>query len=263
MGEGAGMGKGTLWGMIDAQPIYFPAAVDELNAATLVFSVPSARARSHVPEEHFEVVESQPGTTHLIITAHHYVRAAWGSSETLDLGFRARPVGGPDESSGLFLCPAPMSPSFGREATHRALGFPKTDGDVSVHYSDDSVTFTHGVGSAGSVGSADGTPDFLLRLPRVRPNAPPAPVALVAYTCADGEPKVAPFTLTMPIGIIPPDGVRLELGTGPMAEMLRALGLPRVPDLALWAEGASAVFNMPAPIRAVGTARHASDRSIL
>jgi hypothetical protein len=243
------MGKGTLWGMIDAQPIYFPAAVDELNAATLVFSVPSAGARPHVPSEYFELVESQPGTTHLIITAHHYIRAAWGSSETLDLGFRVRPVGGPDESSGLFLCPAPMSGIFGREATHRALGFPKTEGDVSVDYSDDSVTFTHAV---GPVGSDDGAPDFLLRLPRVGPNAPPAPVAVVAYTCAD-DPKMAPFTLTMPIGIVPPDDVRLELGTGPMSDMLRSLGLPRVPDLALWAEGASAVFNLPTPIRSAPT----------
>jgi hypothetical protein len=242
------MGKGTLWGMIDAQPVYFPAVVDELNAGTLIFPVPAEAARALVPEGDFEVVESHPGVAHLIITAHDYIKGEWGTCETLDLGFRVRPVGAPDETSGLFLCPTPMRQSFGREAAHRALGFPKTDGDVDVRYADGEVTFTH---------SIDGAADVVLRLPRVRPSAEPAPVAVVAYTYADGEPKMAPFTLTMPIGVIDPTGVVLELGTSPLAEMLRDLGLPREPDLALWAEGASAVFHLPAPIRAVRTAREA------
>jgi hypothetical protein len=246
------MGKGTLWGMIDAQPIYFPAVVDELNAATLVFPVPVEAARAQVPEGDFEVVESHPGVAHLIITAHDYIKGEWGTCETLDLGFRVRPAGAPDETMGLFLCPTPMRQSFGREAAHRALGFPKTDGDIDVSYGDGEVTFTHTVDP-----SADGAPDIVLRLPRVQPSAPPAPVAVVAYTYTDGEPKMAPFTLTMPIGVLEPASVVLELGTSPLAETLRDLGLPREPDLALWGEGASAVFHLPAPIRAVRTAREA------
>jgi hypothetical protein len=242
------MGKGTLWGMIDAQPVYFPAVVDELNAATLVFPVPADAAREQVPEGDFEVVESQPGVAHLIITAHDYIKGEWGTCETLDLGFRVRPVGAPDETSGLFLCPAPMRQSFGREAAHRALGFPKTDGEIDVRYTDDEVTFTH---------SIDESPDVVLRLPRVQPSARPAPVSVVAYTYADGEPKLAPFTLTMPIGVLDPTSVVLELGSSALAETLRALGLPRQPDLALWGEGASAVFHLPAPVRAVRTAREA------
>jgi hypothetical protein len=246
------MGKGTLWGMIDAQPIYFPAVVDELNAATLMFPVPAAAARSHVPEGDFEVVESQPGTAHLIITAHDYIRGDWGPCETLDLGFRVRPVGAPDETTGIFFCPAPMRPGFGREVSHRALGFPKTDGRVDVRYTDESVTFTH------SAGESPESPDVVLWVPRVRPNAKPAPVAVVAYTYAGGEPKMAPFTLTTPVGVVDPAGVVLELGTSPLAETLRDLGLPRDPDLALWGEGASAVFQLPASIRAVRTAREAA-----
>jgi hypothetical protein len=251
-GEGAGMGKGTLWGMIDAQPIYFPAVVDELNAATLVFPVPAEAARAHVPEGDFEVVESQPGVAHLIITAHDYIRGEWGTCETLDLGFRVRPVGAPDETTGLYLCPSPMRPGLSREAAHRALGFPKTDGEIHVRYTDGEVTFTH------TVDERDGAPDIVLRLPRIRPAAQPGPVAVVAYTYADGEPKMAPFTLTMPIGVLDPTSVVLELGSSALAETLRDLGLPRDPDLALWAEQASAVFHLPAPIRAVRTAREAT-----
>jgi hypothetical protein len=250
------MGKGTLWGMIDAQPIYFPAVVDELNGATLVYPVPVEAARAQVPEGEFEVVESNPGVAHLIITANDYIRGEWGTCETLDLGFRVRPVGAPDETTGLFLCPTPMRKSLGREAAHRALGFPKTDGEIDVGYTDDEVTFTH---------SVDQAPDVVLRLPRVPPSARPAPVAVVAYTCAGGEPKMAPFTLTMPIGVLDPTSVVLELGSSAsaLAETLRDLGLPRDPDLALWGEGASAVFQMPAPIRAVRTARMAQGNSRL
>jgi hypothetical protein len=262
------MGKGTLWGMIDAQPIYFPAVVDEMNAATLVFPVPAEAARAQVPEGDFEVVESQPGVAHLIITANDYIRGEWGTCETLDLGFRVRPVGAPDETTGLYLCPAPMRQSFGREAAHRALGFPKTDGTIDVRYTDDEVTFTHSINDSAngstdhstnhsSNHSADQAPDIVLRLPRVRPSVEPGPVAIVAYTYADGEPKMAPFTLTMPIGVLDPTSVVLELGTSALAETLRDLGLPRDPDLALWGEGASAVFHLPAPIRAVRTAREA------
>ena len=197
----------------------------------------------------FEVVESQPGVAHLIITANDYIKGDWGACETLDLGFRVRPVDAPDETTGLFLCEAPMRQGFGREAAHRALGFPKTDGEIDVRYTDGEVTFTH---------SVDQAPDIVLRLPRVGPSAQPAPVAVVAYTYADGEPRMAPFTLTMPIGVLDPTSVVLELGSSPLAQTLRDLGLPRDPDLALWGEGASALFHLPAPIRAVRTAREAT-----
>jgi hypothetical protein len=276
------MGKGTLWGMIDAQPIYFPAVVDEMNAATLVFPVPAETARAQVPEGDFEVVESQPGVAHLIITANDYIRGEWGTCATLDLGFRVRPVGAPDETTGLYLCPAPMRQGFSREAAHRALGFPKTDGVIDVRYTDDEVTFTHSLDDSanGSTNSAanhsttrsandsadhsdDRTPDIVLRLPRVPPSVAPGPVAIVAYTYADGEPKMAPFTLTMPIGVLDPTSVVLELGSSAFAETLRDLGLPRDPDLAMWGEGASAVFQLPAPIRAVRTARMAQGNNRL
>jgi hypothetical protein len=229
------MGKGTLWGMIDAQPVYFPAVVNVMNAASLVFPVATPVARTVVPEG-FDLVESTPGTAHLVVAANDCLRGDWGATQIFDFGFRVRPREAPDEAAGVLFYPTPMSPGFGREAAHRALGFPKTVGTVDVQYTDDTVTFT-------LVG--DRTPEIVLGVPRVRSQAPPAPVAILAYTCVAGETKVAPFELTTPIGVADPDAVTLELGFGPLAEMLRHLGLPRAPDVALWGEGASAVFQMP------------------
>lgn len=234
------MAKGTLWGMIDAQPVYFPAVVNEMNGASLAFPAPIAAARAMVPEDVFELVESEPGTAHLVVTANDHMRGEWGACQTFDLGFRVRPVRAPDEATGIFFAsPTPMRPAFGREATHRALGFPKTVGEIDVRYTDDSVTFVVG---------GDRAPDLVLRLPRVRSTAAPAPVAMVAYSCVDGETRAAPFEVTTPIGIVDPGAVVIELGSGPLAEAARRLGLPRAPDVALWGEGASAVFQMPRPV---------------
>lgn len=238
------MSKGTLWGMIDAQPIYFPAIVNEMNAASLVFPVPTEAARAAIPEGDFELVESEPGTAHLVMAANDYLRAEWGAGHTFDFGFRVRPVGAPEDATGLLFSPTPMSPGFGREAAHRALGFPKTTGEIDVRYTDGTVTFT-------LVG--DRTPDLVLTVPRVSSHVPPAPVAIVAYTCVAGETKAAPFELMTPIGVADPGAVVVELGFGPVAEVLRGLGLPRAPDLALWGEGASAVFHQPRPVRTSGT----------
>ncbi|HEY8525228.1 MAG TPA: hypothetical protein VIL48_09705 [Acidimicrobiales bacterium] len=232
------MSKGTLWGMIDAQPVYFPAVVNEMNAASLVFSVPTERARTVVPEDAFDLVESAPGTAPLVMAAHHYIQGGWGEGRTFDFGFRVRPAGAPDEPTGLLLHPSPMSPTFNREAAYRALGFPKTSGEVEVTYTDDTVTFTL---------AGDPEPEIMLRLPRARSDVAPAPVGIVAYTCVAGETKLAPFELNTPIGIVDPGDVVLELGSGPLAGTLRLLGLPRAPDLALWGEGASAVFHAPRP----------------
>lgn len=233
------MGKGMLWGMIDAQPIFVPAVVEELNAATLVFSVPAPAARALVPGDGFEVIESAPGTVHLVVAAHDNRRGAWGPCVTFDLGIRARPAAAPEAPTGLFLCPGPMAHGIVREAAHRALGLPKTDGEVEAGYTDDTVTFSL---------SAEGRRDLTLRLPRARSAVDPAPVDLVAYTYVDGEPSATSFEMKMPIGIVDPAEVVVELGTGPMTDSLRRMGLPRAPDLALWGEGLTAAFHLPQPV---------------
>lgn len=237
------MGKLTLWGMIDAQPVYFPAAVDDMDASTLVFSVPAESARDLVGEA-FEVAEAAPGVAHLMISAFELRRADWGPATTFDIGVLVRPVGMPDAATGLYISPGPMAPGFSREATHRALGFVKTKGEITVAYSEREARFRLDV---------DGAMAVEVCLPRVEPLVPPAPVDLIAYTHIDGQAQAAVFTLMLPVTIIEPEAVGVEVGTGPLADTLRSLGLPRPPEFTVWGEHVSGVFQRPEPVAAPGS----------
>ncbi len=233
------MGKLALWGMIDAQPVYFPAAVDEMNASTLVFSVPAEPARRLVQGDAFEVAEIEPGVAHLVISAFELVRADWGPANTFDVGVLVRPAGRPDAVTGLYISPGPMAPGFSREATHRALGFEKTTGDVDVSYTEREARFRLTV---------EGEMAIEVCLPRVEPSVGPRPVEMVAYTYIDGLPNAAPFTLMLPVAIIDPSTVGVEVGAGELADALRSLGLPRSPDFTVWGERVSGVFQQPEPV---------------
>lgn len=233
------MGEATVWGMIDAQPIVFPAPVQELNAAFIEFSVDAEAARSLLPGDAFEVVESPPGTAHLIVTAHEYRRGAWGPANAVEIALRARPAGESEETTGVLLCDAPVSQQFIREAAHRTLASPKTLEQVEVRTTDTAVVFDVACG---------GKPALTLRLPRVGPAADPVPVKILAYTYVDREPFVMPFEMDVPTGVVPPDAAELVVGSGWFADTLRALGLPRRPDRCTWGEGLTALFHMAAPL---------------
>ena len=81
------------WGEVQGRTITFPMEVDELNAATVLYSVPADAATALLPGDAFEVVEVSPGTAQLVIAACDYIRNPWGDYDELNLGFLARPAG--------------------------------------------------------------------------------------------------------------------------------------------------------------------------
>jgi hypothetical protein len=245
------MGEATVWGMIDARPIVFPAPVQEMNAAFLEFSVPTERARSLLPGDAFEVAESPLGTAHVVVAAHEYRRGAWGPANTLEIAVQARPAGKPLDTTGVFLCDAPVSEQFIREAAKRTLGTPKAVEPVGVETTDADVTFslTH-----------EGEPALTLRMPRVEAAADPVSVGVLAYTYLDDEPYVMPFDIDVPTGSVDPESVVIEVGKGWFADMLRTLGLPRAPDVCTWGEGLTALFHLAAPLAQKGRPSRAAAR---
>jgi hypothetical protein len=235
------MAERTVWGMIDAQPIVFPAPVQEMNAAFLEFSVPTEVARSLLPGDAFEVAESVPGTAHVVVAAHEYKRGAWGPANALEVALRARPTGEPDDTTGVFLCDAPVSHQFIREAANRTLGTPKKLEPVRVDTTGAHVTFDL---------ACEGAPALTLRLPRQEADAGRVPVKVLAYTYLDDEPYVVPFEMDVPTSLVDPTSVGVEVGSGWFADMLRALSLPRAPDRCTWGEGLTALFHVATPLRA-------------
>src|SRR4051794_18931983 len=93
----------TVWGEVQGREITFPMEVAEMNAATLLFSVPTEAAAALLPGDAFEIAEVTPGTAQLIVAACDYRQNPWGDYNELNLGFLARPVGGPEDEIGSFV----------------------------------------------------------------------------------------------------------------------------------------------------------------
>ena len=229
----------TTWGEIQGQAITFPMEVLELRAATLLFSVPPSAATALLPGDGFELVEVAPGTAQLVIAACDYVRNPWGDYDELNLGFLARPAGASPEVVGSFVYRMPVNQAFTCEAGNRVMGFPKTVEDLTVTYTDTTVSFCLAM---------DGRQVLTLGLPRATPLGPPERVAATSYSYLDGVPYATELSMDMGTGFVDPSEVVLELGDSPVADELRSLGLPRTPDVALWGEGLSATFHLGRPI---------------
>ncbi|HEX8804335.1 MAG TPA: acetoacetate decarboxylase family protein [Acidimicrobiales bacterium] len=234
----------TVWGMIDTEPILFPLVVDDFNAATIIFPVPAAVARTLVTGDAFEVVESAPGTAQLVVAAVEYRQGPWGPYNGLNVGPRVHPAGAPHQTPGAFLLPGPVNRRFSYEAAHRALGMPMSMGDIEVERTDDRVTFSV---------SQDGERAVTLRFPRVRSDLRSTPIDTVAYMTVDEVPFVVPIEFGMPTGLVDPGDLEVELGTGWLADVFRGLRLPCAPDVCLWGEGLSATFHMGQEVRSRGT----------
>ncbi len=92
--DGEAEANETIWGEIQGQTITFPMVVTSANIATLLFTVPTGAAAALVPGNAFEIVESVPGSTQLIIAACDYIENPWGDYREINIGFLAKPAGG-------------------------------------------------------------------------------------------------------------------------------------------------------------------------
>lgn len=229
----------TVWGSIQGQEITFPMEVAEMNAATLLFSVPAAAAARLLPGDAFEVVEVAPGTAQLVVALCDYVRNPWGDYDEVNLGFLARPAGAPAEVVGSFVYRMPVNQGFTCEAGNRVMGFPKTVEDIAVSYDVDTVRV--------ALATAEG-PQLAITVPRAAPQGPPEGVEAASYSYLDGVPHATALRMDMGTGVVDPAAVVVELGEGTIADELRSLGLPTTPDLATWGEGLTATFQAGQPL---------------
>jgi hypothetical protein len=236
--------KETVWGEIQGQTITFPMVVASANIATVLFTVPTAAAAALVPGSDFEIVESVPGSTQLIIAACDYIENPWGDYREINIGFLAKPVGGGPDTAGSFIYRMPVDQAFTCEAGNKVMGFPKTVEQITTEYHDDVVVFDLVFG---------GRPTLHLTIPRVPADGPPTRLAAVSYSYLDGAPYATVLEMDMGSGIVAdPATVGVELGDGPVADELRSLGLPALPDLASWGEGLGAVFHLGHPVAPAG-----------
>lgn len=226
------------WGEIDGVSIDFPLVVDEMNSATLTFTVPLPPARALLPGDAFEVLEVAPGSAMLILALCDYIENPWGDYNEVNFGLLVHPVGQP-ERVGAFQWRMPVNQEFTKRAGNAVLGLPKTVESLDVDYGDDTVTFRLAMG---------GEPTLTVTLPLVAPDGGPTRSETITYSYIDGVASEVPLTIDLPTGLVDPAAVTIEVGTGVVADELRSLGLPAAPDMAMWGQGLGGTFLRPRPL---------------
>ena len=229
----------TTWGSIHGQEIIFPMEVDSFNSATLGFSVPAAAAAALLPGDAFEIVEVSPGTAQLIVSLVDYRQNPWGDYNEVNLGFLARPAGAANDVIGSFVYRMPVDQEFTCLAGNQVMGFPKTVLDIATTYTDTHATFELRDGADLALA---------VTVPRAAAVGAPTRIETVSYSYLDGVAYATPLAIDLASGYLEADQVELTLGTGPIAEELRTLGLPTAADFATWGEDLGAVFQLGSAI---------------
>ncbi|MCB0978271.1 MAG: acetoacetate decarboxylase family protein [Acidimicrobiales bacterium] len=228
----------TVWGEIEGTTITFPMEVDRFDAATFTFSVPADAAQRLLPGDAFEVLETD-GQASLVIALCDYNENPWGDYLEINLGFLVRAVDAPEGETGSFVYRMPVDQAFTCRAGNEVMGFPKTVEELSVGTTDGRVTFAMHDGG-----------DLVLSIsfPDQAATGTPERVVTDSYSYLDGEPYATSLSMDLGTGFIDPSDVTIELGSGPVADELRSLGLPKAPDFGAWGRDLSATFELGRPI---------------
>lgn len=227
------------WGQIEGRSITFPMEVRAFNAITMGFSVAASAASPLLPGDAFELVEVGDGIVQLIVSICDYRDNPWGDYNEVNLGFLARPIGAPADVIGSFVYRMPVDQAFTCVAGNAVMGFPKTVERIDVSYEANAVRAELWQGD---------TIALTVAVPHVQPTGPRTRMEAVSYSYLDGVPYGTPLDIELGRGVVDPNDVHVELGAGQIADELRSLGLPTVPDFCSWGEDLSATFLLGRPV---------------
>ena len=220
--------------VIQGRRITLPAIVRDAKAGNAIFLVPTAAAQALIGDG-FDIVEMSPGQTQLVLGFVDYRDNDLGDYNEGMIVFMVRPAGATG-TEGTFIYKLPVNQSFTCEAGCAIWGFPKTVEQVGIEYGERSATCTLVM---------DGRHVFTLTVPRSTEAPAGSDMEMTTYTYLDG-PTAVPFTTgggTVVSGGA--DGVVLTLGSHPLAEQLRSLGLPSPALMSTWMEHMHGTFGAP------------------
>jgi len=212
------------------------------------FLVNAKAAQSMLEGTGFRVVEIFPGKAILQLLAVDYKKNDLGDYNEISIAFFVRersqpkgiPVLGPvrDVVSGkvaTYIHRLPVNQAFTCEAGCRIWGFPKVVNDIDIRR------------EAGRVvcdWTIEGRPVFRFSTPSVGKRTLPDRT-LVTYTHIEGVPHKTAFVSGSEGAGFGLGGAEIELGTHPIADELRALGLPKRALMNVWMEHMHGRFEAP------------------
>jgi hypothetical protein len=234
---------------IQGRTVTFPVAVRDASAAIGGFLVPS-RAAKRLVGDAFEIVDFLPGRTLFMLGCIDYKDNDLGDYNEVAMNFFVRLKGARRgfpflgawkamSGGGLpsYSWKMPVDQSFTRDAGSLIWGFPKTVERIDFDYSRE--------GRFRALLEMDGEKVFEIDLPRGGDKERPASPA-VGYSYIEGVPHLTHFTQQISgLGAAGGGSVELSLGSHPIADDLRALGLPKKPLMTTWAGKMVMEFGPP------------------
>ena len=234
--------------VIQGREVRLPVEVRDASSGAATYLVPAAAARRLVPEA-FEVAELWPGKALLSLAVIDYRDNDLGRYHEVSIAFFVRRRG--ERRSPLttvadffrgalptYIRHLPVDGAFTREAGETIWGFPKTVQQIDFDRRPERVTCTL---------TMDGRHALTLSLPAGGARTLP-PQALTTYSLIAGAPHATPFTSAAEGAGFHLGGAELTLGTHPIADELRSLGLPKKALMTMWMERMHGSFQAAQPL---------------
>ncbi len=232
---------------IQGRVVSMPVEVRDASAGVATWLLPAGSVQKLVPDG-FEAATVLPGRTPVAIAVIDYRDNDLGDYRELSITCFVQPLGtasrlpwlGPlvdlvRGRLGTYIWKLPVDQSFTCEAGRTIWGFPKTVEVIDLQIQEDSVRCRL---------EMDDQHVLTLSLPRGGTRTLPDS-ELVTYTQIEGIPHRTRFRqggtgVGFRLG-----GARLELGTHPIADSLRGLGLPGPALMTMWTEHMHGRFDAP------------------
>ena len=237
--------------LIEGRTVRLPVEVRDASTMFATFVVPSAAARRLFPQSEIRLAEIFPGRGLMSIAAVEYRDNDLGRYNEVAVAFPVRhgpgrpwPLVGmaldfARHRGGVYIHRLPVTTSFSCSAGREIWGFPKIVADITIEDRD---------GERIATLTVDGVHALTLSVRRStggRRQFRDAP--LDTFSIRDGVTRKTPFVSSGQGMGLRFGGARITLGDHPIAQELRALGLPKRPLLSGWVEKFSARFEAATP----------------
>jgi hypothetical protein len=233
---------------IQGKEVRLPVEVRDASSGAATYLVDAAAARRLVPEA-FELAEVWPGRALLSLALIDYRDNDLGAYHEVSIAFFVRKRGerrfalanvGDFFRGALptYIRHLPVDQSFTRDAGETIWGFPKTIQRIDWDRRPERLTCTL---------TMDGQHALTLSVPAGGARTLPEQ-HLTTYSLIHGAPHSTPFTSSAEGAGFHLGGAELTLGTHPIADELRSLGLPKKALATMWMERMRARFDAAVPL---------------
>jgi hypothetical protein len=232
---------------IQGRRVTMPVVVRDASAGVATWLLPSRAARRLVPDA-FEVAEVLPGRTPVAIAVIDYRDNDLGDYDEVSITFFVRPRGARRGIPwlgalvdllrgrlGTYIWKLPVNQAFTCEAGRTIWGFPKSVETIELRAEERGATCRL---------EMDGEHVLTLALPRGGSRTMPD-MEMVTYSLIEGIPHRTRFRQGGSGAGFRLGGARLQLGTHPIADALRSLGLPGPALMTMWTERMHGRFEAP------------------